>query len=63
MGFPIIFIVSSRMHDKWDEFNLEMVNYPFLDGDIPHSPSHGVYIRSCVRECSYASDFNNRNQF
>ena len=37
-------IVSSKIYDKWDYFNFEIVNFPFLDGDIPRSPSYGVYI-------------------
>ena len=23
---------------------IEIVNFPFLDGDVPRSPSYGVYI-------------------
>ena len=37
-------IVSSKIYDKRDDFNFELVNYPFLDGDVPPSPSYGVYI-------------------
>ena len=35
--------VSSKIYDKWDDFNFEMVNGPFLDGDVPRSPPM-VYI-------------------
>ena len=27
-------IVSSKIYDKWDDFNFEIVNSPFLDGDV-----------------------------
>ena len=37
-------IVSSKICDKRDDFNFEIVKFPFLDGDVPHSPSYGVYI-------------------
>ena len=37
-------IVSSKIHDSRDDFNFEIVNFPFLDGDVPRSPSYGVYI-------------------
>ena len=37
-------IVSSKIYDKQDDFNFEIVNFPFLDGDVPCSPSYGVYI-------------------
>ena len=40
-------IVSSKIYDKWDDFNFEIVNFPFLNGDIPHSPSYG-YIFLCL---------------
>ena len=37
-------IVSSKIYDKRDDFNFEIVNFPVLDGDVPRSPSYGVYI-------------------
>ena len=49
----------------WD-FNFEIVNFPFLDGDVPRSPSYGVYISQLTRfarMCSNVDDFNNRNLF
>ena len=36
-------IVSSKIYDKQDEFNFEIVHFPFLDGDVlARSPSYGV---------------------
>ena len=32
-------IVSSEIYDKRDDFKFEIVNFPFLDGDVPRSPS------------------------
>ena len=37
-------LVSSKIYDKGDDFNFEIVNFPFLNEDVPHSPSYGVYI-------------------
>ena len=37
-------IVSSKIYDRRDDFNFEIVNFPFLDGDVPRSTSYGVYI-------------------
>ena len=34
-------IVSSKFFDKRDDFNFEIVNFSFPDGDVPHSPSNG----------------------
>ena len=59
-------IVSSKIYDKRDDFNFEIVNFPFLYGDVPRSPSYGVYISQLIRfarVCSNVDDFNNRNLF
>ena len=43
---------------------MEIVNFPFLDGDVPRSPSYGVYISQRIRftrVCSNVDDFNSRN--
>ena len=37
-------IVSSKTYDKPDDFNFEIVNLPFLDGDVPGSPSYVIYF-------------------
>ena len=42
-------IVSTKIYDKRDDFNFEIVNFPFLDGDVPHSTSYGVYISQLIR--------------
>ena len=42
-------IVSSKMYDKRDDFNFEIVNFPFLDGDVPRSPYYGVNISQLIR--------------
>ena len=59
-------IVSSKIYDKQDDFNFEIVNFPFLDGDVPCSPSFGAYIsqlicfaRACVcLFCCFTSQDN-----
>ena len=59
-------IVSPKIYDKRDNFNFEIVNFPFLDRDNPRSPSYGVYIAQLIRfarVCSNVDDFNNRNLF
>ena len=35
-------IVYSKIYDKRDDFNFEIVNFPFLNGDISRSPSYDV---------------------
>ena len=59
-------IVTSKIYDKRDDFNFEIVNFPFLDGDVARPPSYGVYISQLIcfaRVCSNVDDFNNRNLF
>ena len=59
-------IVSSKIYNKRDDFNFEIVNFPFLDGYVPRAPSYGVYIFQRIRfarVCSNVDDFNNRNFF
>ena len=37
-------IVSTKIFDKRDDFNFDIVNFPFLDCDVPQRPSYCVYI-------------------
>ena len=32
-------IVSTKIYDKRDDFDFEIVNFPFLDGDVPRQTS------------------------
>ena len=57
--------VSSKIYDKRDDFDFDIVNFPFLDGDVPRRPSYGVYISQLTRfarVCSHVDDFNTRNK-
>ena len=36
--------ISAYIYDKRDDLNFELVNFPFLDGDVLRCPSNGVYI-------------------
>ena len=58
-------IVSTKIYDKRDDFDFEIVNFPFLDGDVPRSTSYGVYISPFIRFArvsSHVADFNTRNK-
>ena len=59
-------IVSSKIYLQRDDFNFEIVNFPFLDGDVPRSPSYCVYISQLIRfarVCCNVDCFNNRKYF
>ena len=57
--------VSSKIYDKRDDFDFDIVNFPFLDGDVSRSTSYGVYISQLIRFArvsSHVADFNARNK-
>ena len=57
--------VSSKLYDKRDDFAFDIVNFPFLDGDVPRSTSYGVYISQLIRFArvsSHVAVFNARNK-
>ena len=59
-------IVSTKIYDNCDDLDFAIVNFPFLDGDIPRSTSYGVYISQLIhfaRASSYVADLNTRNKF
>ena len=58
-------IVSTKIYDKRDDFDFEIVNFTFLDGDVPRSTSYGVYISQLIylaKASSIVADFNTRNK-
>ena len=58
-------VVSTKFYDKRDDFDFEIVNFSFLNGDVPRSTSYRVYISQLIRfarASSYVSDFNIRNK-
>ena len=57
--------VKTKIFDKRDDFDFDIVNLPFLYGDVPRSTSYGVYISQLIRFArvsSHADDFNTRNK-
>ena len=57
--------VSSKIYDKRDDFDFDIGNVPFLDGDVPRRPSYGEYISQLIRYarvCSHVDDLKTRNK-
>ena len=57
--------VKTKIYDKRDDFDFDIVNFPFLDGDVPRSTPYGVYISQLTRFArvsSHVDDFNTRNK-
>ena len=57
--------VSSKIYDKRDDFDFDIVYFPFRDGDVPRALSYSVYISQLIRferVSSRLADFNARNK-
>ena len=57
--------VSFKIYVKRDDFHFDIVNFPFLDGDVPHSTSYGVNISQLIRFARvfcHVADFKARNK-
>ena len=57
--------ISSKVYDKRDDFDFDILNFPFLDGDVPLRSSYVVSISQLIRfarVCSHVDDFNTRNK-
>ena len=57
--------VKTKSLDKRDDFDFNIVNFPFLDCDVPRSTSYGVYISLLIyfaRLSSHVDDFNTHNK-
>ena len=58
-------IVSIKIYDKHDDFDFKIVNFPFVDDDVPRSTSYRVYFSQLIRfarASSYVTDFNTHNK-
>ena len=53
--------VSSKIYEKSDDFDFDIVFFSFLDGDVPRSTSYRVYISQLIRFArmtNNVADFN-----
>ena len=58
-------IISTKNYDNRDDFNFEIFNFRFLDGDVPRSTSYRFYSSQLIRfarASSYDTDFNTPNK-
>ena len=40
--------MKTKIYDKRDDFDFDIVHFAFLDGDVPRSASYGVYISQLI---------------
>ena len=55
--------LGRKHYDKRDDFNLPIVNFPFVYGNIPAAPAYGAYISQMIRyfrACGSYQDFLDR---
>ena len=53
--------VCTKIYDKLDEFDFDIVNFPFLDGHVPRRTSYGVYISQLIRFARASSNVSDLN--
>ena len=47
----------TKLYDKRDDFDFPIVNFPFMDSNIPSSPAYGIYISQLIRYARACSDY------
>ena len=55
----------TKLYDKRDDFNFEIINFPYLSSNIPSAPAYGVYISQLLRysrACDSYEDFRVRHR-
>ena len=58
-------VLLGKKYDKRDDFDFDIVNFSFLDGEIPRSTSYCVYVSQLLRFArvsSHIDDFDYRNK-
>ena len=53
--------VKTKFFDQRDDFDFDIVNFPFLDGDVTRSTSYAVYISQLIRFARVSSHVNDLN--
>ena len=65
LGMGYVILLWHSLSLPYNYFDSDIVNFPFLDGDVLRRPSYGVYISQLIRfalVCSHVDDFNTRNK-
>ena len=50
--------ISTKIYDKWDDFNFKIINFPNMCSNIPASPTYGVYISQLIRYARASSNYS-----
>ena len=49
--------LHTSIHDKRDDFNFHITNFPFLSSNIPTSPAYSVFISQLIRYARACSSY------
>ena len=49
LHLSISYGIVSTIYDKRDDFDFDIVNFPYLYGDVPCSTSYGICISQLIR--------------
>ena len=49
--------IKTKLFDKRDAFDFDIVNFPHLESNIPLSPAYGVYVSQLIRYCRACDDY------
>ena len=65
LGMGYVILLWHSLSLPYNYFDFDIVNFPFLDGDVPRRPSYGVIISQLIkfaRVYSHVEDFNAHNK-
>ena len=48
----------TEVYDKRDNFNFDIVNFPYMCSNIPAKPTYGVYISQLIRICRICDNYS-----
>ena len=49
--------LQTSIHEKRDDFNFHITNFPFLSSNIPTSPAYGVFFSQLIRYARACSSY------
>ena len=48
-----------KSYDKRQSYDFSIINYPDLKGNVPKTPSYGVFSSQLIRFCEVNDDYDN----
>ena len=48
----------TEVYDKRDDFNFDIVNFPYMCSNVPAKPTYGVYISQLIRICRICDNYS-----